>query len=234
MTLKQVVEALLFATREPLSPKEVRRVLREAAQFDPSEETKALAEAKEGEILLVMDELRDDYARTERPYLIQEVLGGFQLASRPHFALWVRQLFEFEKPNRLSAPALETLAIVAYRQPISRADVEAIRGVAVDGVITTLLERGFIHAVGRAEAPGRPVLYGTTEQFLQHFGIRDVSQLPNAEELRAPGPLNPVAAPAPEGPPPPELPLDNHETPATAHEDRQLGPADTQTAEPTS
>jgi segregation and condensation protein B len=106
------------------------------------------------------------------------------MLSDPAYAPWVRQLFPAVKPARLTPPSLETLAIVAYRQPITRADVEAVRGVAVDGVLQSLMERGLVKIAGRAEVPGRPLLYETTEFFLEHFGLRDLDELPNAEELR--------------------------------------------------
>ena len=106
------------------------------------------------------------------------------MVSDPAYAPWVRQLFPAAKPARLTAPSLETLAIIAYRQPITRADVEAVRGVAVDGVLQSLMERGLVKIAGRAEVPGRPLLYETTQFFLEHFGLRDLNELPNAEELR--------------------------------------------------
>src|SRR6202011_3270798 len=109
---------------------------------------------------------------------------GWQLVTDPNYGQWVRQLFPGPKPARLSAPALETLAIIAYRQPITRADVEAVRGVTIDGVLQTLMERGLVKISGRAEVPGRPLLYETTQFFLEHFGLRDLDELPNAEELR--------------------------------------------------
>ena len=122
--------------------------------------------------------------------------------SDPACAQWVRQLFPAPRPARLSAPALETLAIIAYRQPITRADVEAVRGVTIDGVLQTLMERGLVKIAGRAEVPGRPLLYETSEFFLDHFGLRNLDELPNVEELRkrylpiAPRPA-PVETPAP-------------------------------------
>jgi segregation and condensation protein B len=115
---------------------------------------------------------------------VVEKAEGWQLATDPGFGKWVRQLFPAPKPARLSAPALETLAIIAYRQPITRADVEAVRGVNIDGVLQTLMERGLVKIAGRAEIPGRPLLYETTQFFLDHFGLRDLDELPNAEELR--------------------------------------------------
>ena len=106
------------------------------------------------------------------------------MVSHPDCAGWVRKLFPGPKPARLSPPALETLAIIAYRQPITRADVEAVRGVTVEGVLQNLMERGLVKIGGRAELPGRPLLYETTEFFLEHFGLRNLDELPNAEELR--------------------------------------------------
>ena len=114
----------------------------------------------------------------------REKADGWQLTSDPKYAQWVRRLFPAPKPARLSSPALETLAIIAYRQPITRADVEAVRGVTIDGVLQTLIERGLVKISGRAEIPGRPLLYETTEFFLDHFGLRNLDELPNVEELR--------------------------------------------------
>src|SRR4029079_6748715 len=102
----------------------------------------------------------------------------------PKYAAWFQQPFPAPKPARRSSPALETLAIIAYRQPITRADVEVVRGVNIDGVLQTLMERGLVKISGRAEIPGRPLLYETTQFFLEHFGLRNLDELPNAEELR--------------------------------------------------
>ena len=113
-----------------------------------------------------------------------EKAEGWQLVTDQAYASWVRQLFPAAKPVRLTPPSLETLAIVAYRQPIARADIEAVRGVAVDGVLQSLMERGLVRIAGRAEVPGRPLLYETTPFFLEHFGLRNLDELPNAEELR--------------------------------------------------
>ena len=125
-----------------------------------------------------------EYIQQSRAFQLVEKAEGWQLATDPGFAKWVRQLFPAPKPARLSAPALETLAIIAYRQPITRADVEAVRGVNIDGVLQTLMERGLVKIAGRAEIPGRPLLYETTQFFLDHFGLRNLDELPNAEELR--------------------------------------------------
>ncbi len=125
-----------------------------------------------------------EYIQQSRAFQLVEKAEGWQLATDPAFGRWVRQLFPTPKPARLSAPALETLAIIAYRQPITRADVEAVRGVNIDGVLQTLMERGLVKIAGRAEIPGRPLLYDTTQFFLDHFGLRNLDELPNAEELR--------------------------------------------------
>ena len=115
-----------------------------------------------------------------------EKAEGWQLASDPQFARWVRQLFPAARPARLTPPSLETLAIIAYRQPITRADVEAVRGVAIESVLQTLMERGLVRIAGRADVPGRPLLYETTQFFLEHFGLRNLDELPNSEELKTP------------------------------------------------
>ena len=128
--------------------------------------------------------MKIEYIEQQRAFQLVEKAEGWQLASDPAYARWVRQLFPAAKPARLTPPSLETLAIIAYRQPITRADVEAVRGVAVDGVLQTLMERGLVKIAGRAEVPGRPLLYETTQFFLEHFGLRNLDELPNAEELR--------------------------------------------------
>ncbi len=139
---------------------------------------------REAEVAAALEQLKIDYIGQERAFQLVEKAEGWQLATDPKYAQWVRQLFPALKPARLSAPALETLAIIAYRQPITRADVEAVRGVNIDGVLQTLMERGLVKIAGRAEIPGRPLLYETTQFFLDHFGLRNLDELPNVEELR--------------------------------------------------
>jgi len=155
MTLSRVIEALLFSAQKPLSIRELAAAIKGAG---------------------AEDELSpNEFARATE---------GWQLVTDPAFVRWVRRLFPAPKPARLTAPALETLAIIAYRQPITRADVEAVRGVNIDGVLQTLMERGLVKIAGRAEIPGRPLLYETTQFFLDHFGLRTLDELPNVEELR--------------------------------------------------
>jgi segregation and condensation protein B len=183
MTLNQVVEALLFSGQKPLSARELVGAIKGAGDADeliPNEFSKAT----EAQVAAALEQLKIEYVGQGRAFQLVEKAEGWQLVSDPAYASWVRQLFPAAKPARLTPPSLETLAIVAYRQPITRADVEAVRGVAVDGVLQSLMERGLVKIAGRAEVPGRPLLYETTQFFLEHFGLRDLDELPNAEELR--------------------------------------------------
>jgi len=183
MTLDRVVEALLFSAQKSLSAKEIVDVMRRARaedEFAPSE----FAKVRESEVAAALEQLKNDYVAQNRAFQLVEKAEGWQLVTDPNCAQWVRELFPAPKPARLTAPALETLAIIAYRQPITRADVEAVRGVTIDGVLQTLMERGLVKISGRAEIPGRPLLYETTEFFLDHFGLRKLDELPNVEELR--------------------------------------------------
>jgi segregation and condensation protein B len=125
-----------------------------------------------------------EYVQQQRAFQLVEKAEGWQLATDPAYAPWARELHPEPKPSRLTAPALETLAIIAYRQPITRAEVEQIRGVSVDGVMQTIMERGLVEAVGRAEVVGRPPTYGTTVLFLEYFGLAKLEDLPAADELR--------------------------------------------------
>jgi len=183
--LARVLEALLFASDKPLSAAECVKHLKGAVEAAPEDaEVAALAKTKQEEIAATLRELGAAYEEEQRGFRLVESGAGWKVVTSPDAAPWVRQLFPENRPARLSPSALETLAIVAYRQPITRADIEAVRGVNVDGVMQTLLERGVIRISGRAEVPGRPLLYGTTEFFLEHFGLRSLDDLPNCAELR--------------------------------------------------
>jgi segregation and condensation protein B len=185
ISLKAVVEALLFSAQKPLTAKEIAGVLKSAREYQDDEtENDSTIIAKEAEIVETLTQLSKEYDELQRAFQLVEQIGGWQLTSRPDFQLWVRQLFPELRPTRLSAPALETLAIIAYRQPITKADIEAIRGVAVDGVMQKLLDAALVKIAGRAEIPGRPLLYETTHHFMEHFGLKDLEDLPNASELR--------------------------------------------------
>ena len=183
MTLARVIEALLFSAQKPLPAREIVATIKAAGGDDellPNE----FGKIKEADVAAALEELKVEYISQERGFQLAEKAEGWQFVTDPKFAPWVQQLFPAPKPARLSSPALETLAIIAYRQPITRADVEAVRGVTVDGVLQTLMERGLVKIGGRAEIPGRPLLYETTQLFLDHFGLRTVDELPNAQELR--------------------------------------------------
>src|ERR1044071_1787638 len=184
MSLTRVIEALLFSAQKPLSISELTTAVKSAEDDLGDGTPNEFARVKNAEVAAALEELKVEYIQQGRAFQVVEKAEGWQLATDPTFAKWVRQLFPAAKPARLSAPALETLAIIAYRQPITRSDVEAVRGVNIDGVLQTLMERGLVKIAGRAEIPGRPLLYETTQFFLDHFGLRNLDELPNVEELR--------------------------------------------------
>ena len=206
MTLKQAVEALIFASPKPLLTREVAAALRAAGEGSEVEAARAFAGEGDQGVLAAIAELQAEYEATGRAFLLVEQVNGWTFVTLATAAPWVRQLYPEAKPTRLSGPALETLAIIAYRQPVTRADIEAVRGVAVDGVMQVLLDRSLVKISGRAEVPGRPLLYATTEYFLQHFGLKTTDDLPNVGELRRialPTPVVPAVAPVPPPEPPP-------------------------------
>jgi segregation and condensation protein B len=186
MELKLILEALLFSAQKPLSLKEIRDVLAAAVAHAEGDETvRALKKTKETELVLALEELTKDHEAAQRSYRLACVAGSWQFVTQPEYAPWLKALVGQKlRPPRLSQPALETLAIIAYRQPITRAEMEQVRGVSVDGVMQTLVERGLVEQVGRAEVVGRPMNYGTTALFLEYFGLRSLDDLPAADELR--------------------------------------------------
>lgn len=169
---KSVIEALLFAGSEPVRPGEVREILSSAAPL------------ADGEIRAIIDQLREEYRASGRSFTIAEIAGGYRLQTLPEYGAWISKLRATPSRRKLSAPAIETLAIAAYRQPITKAEIEAIRGVNIDGVIENLMDRDLIEPKGRKQAVGKPHLYGTTKKFLEHFGLRSIKDLPEIEELR--------------------------------------------------
>ena len=183
MNLNKIVEALLFASREPVDSKKIAKIIRKVSKREEADQD--LCSVKYTEIDEVIDKLNKGYDRKKSPYLIQERSTGWRIYTRIDYASYIRELFPDQKPTRLSAPALETLAIVAYRQPITKAAIEAVRGVNVDGVLQSLIERGLVSIAGRSDLPGKPFLYETSSNFLEHFGIKDVEDLPNSAELRS-------------------------------------------------
>lgn len=198
---KRIIEALLFTCEKPITIDQIKEVIED---FDPKE------------IRPLLTQLQSEYEELGRSFKIYEVAGGFQMATEPAFAEYLKKFYKIKSRDKLTKPALETLAIIAYRQPITRADIEDIRGVNVDGVIKTLLERMFIKVVGRKDAPGRPILYGTTKEFLDKFGLNSLSELPKLSEFTEA-----------------DIDLeDKHETGELAQEDRPAGLADDKAAQP--
>ncbi|MFH0793226.1 MAG: SMC-Scp complex subunit ScpB [bacterium] len=167
--VKPILEALLFTTNDPLSLPRLSQVL---SGFPVKE------------LRDILRELQNEYAREGRGLQIVEVAGGFQIATRPEYGLWVTRFHRHKKRSPLSQATLETLAIVAYRQPVIRADIEAIRGVESSGVLRNLLDLGLVEVVGRKEVIGRPPFYGTTAAFLKLFGLRSISDLPSLAQLK--------------------------------------------------
>jgi segregation and condensation protein B len=194
MEFASIVEALLFASQEPLSVADMQRAIREAvreavevakeAGREADEAKSALKDVTEEQIRSALDTLADHYDKDGRAFTIVERSTGWRICARGEYGEWCRALYPGKKPTRLSQPAVETLAIIAYRQPITKSAIEAVRGVSVDAMVQQLLDRGFVRIDGRADLPGRPLLYCTTDMFLDHFGVRTLDDLPNAAELR--------------------------------------------------
>jgi segregation and condensation protein B len=195
MDLPRIVESLLFATDRPLTPKAIAHVLHEAMKVSPSPETAPYEKTTPDEVDEAIKQLVARLEADKSSLVVQGVAGGYQLKTRPEFAVWTNKLFDQPKTTRLSQPAMETLAVIAYRQPIGRAEIESVRGVAVDGVVATLLERKVIRIAGRSDQPGRPLLYETTPLFLELFGLKSLDELPNADELRRLQPVETSHAP---------------------------------------
>lgn len=200
MELPSIVEALLTSSDEPLPAEEIARLVR--ARVAEAEDSRArkieegetpdelpewltgIATVSSEQIIAAIAKLNHDYETTGRAFHLAERAKGWKIFTRVEFGEFVRHLFPGRKPERLSGPAMETLAIIAYRQPITKGAIEAVRGVACDGMLQKLLDRELVRIGGRAELPGRPLLYETTELFYEHFGIRSIDDLPNATELR--------------------------------------------------
>jgi len=165
--LKNIIESLLFVTDNPLSIDRIKNIL---------------TQVERKEIRNVLEALSAEYEARKGGFFLREVAGGYQIRTRPEYKDWIRRLIQ-PKAFRLSKAALETLAIVAYKQPIIRSDIEYIRGVDCGGILRTLLERRLIRVLGRKEIPGRPLIYATTKQFLEVFDLKDLKDLPTPEEI---------------------------------------------------
>ena len=183
MELKNILESVLFSAQEPLSVKDFREVLKNAAEHSP--DAGNFKKTSFEDVVAALDVLTKEHEAAGRSYRLVCVAERWQFVTQPEFAPWVKALVgERARPSRLSQPALETLAIIAYRQPITRAEMEQVRGVSVDGVLQTLVERGIVEQVGVAEVIGRPRTFGTTAAFLEYFGLKNLEELPAADELR--------------------------------------------------
>ncbi len=167
--LKSAIEALLFTSGSPLSLDRFKGIFEEAAPEQIEAQMRAL---------------QQEYMDRGAGLMVAEVAGGFQLATRPEHYGWIRKFRTVKTSTKLSRPALETLAIVAYKQPITRTEVEAIRGVNIGGIMRNLMERRLVKIVGKKDVPGKPMLYGTTPEFLQYFGLKDLSSLPTLKEFQ--------------------------------------------------
>jgi segregation and condensation protein B len=185
---KALIEALIFISENPLSLERIKEVLGEVQKKD---------------LQRLLSELMEEYSRAARGFTLVEVAEGFQFRTRPEYAEWIKKLKK-AKPLALSQPGLETLAIIAYKQPIVRGEVEKIRGVDSGGVLRTLLEKKLIRILGKKDVPGKPLVYGTSKQFLEMFGLKDLSSLPTLKDMEGLGPppaedLLPFADPTAEG-----------------------------------
>ena len=169
---KPIIESLIFVSESPLSLDQIKEVLG--------------GEVSKKEIQRLLRELQEDYENAQRGITLVEVAEGFQFRTRPQHAAWIKKLKK-TKPPALSRPALETLAMVAYKQPVLRSDIEKIRGVDSGGVLRTLLERKLIRILGKKDVPGKPLVYGTSKQFLEMFGLKDLSSLPTLKDLEGLG-----------------------------------------------
>jgi len=180
--LKQILGAMVFATKHPLPAAEMCRVLHEVAKTQGGYAA-AFAAVREADVVETLKQLSADVAKTGTGFHLAEAAGGYKLQSDDKCAPWARTLLNADKAHRLSRPSLETLAIIAYRQPITRVEIEAVRGVNVDHAIAALMELELVRMVGRSNVPGRPMLFGTTKKFLEHFGLQSLEALPGVEEL---------------------------------------------------
>lgn len=186
---KRIVENLLFITDRPLSIAKLSQV----AQINNIQLTKD-----------IVNSLAQEYVQTARAIQIIELGGGFQMSTKPEYGRWVRALFNEKTSDKLSSAALETLAIIAYKQPVTRAEIEAIRGVDAVGPLEKIMERGLVRIVGRKDAPGKPMVYGTTDEFLRLFGLNHISQLPELKSFENKGPKE-IQSDLPFGPSLPEI-----------------------------
>jgi segregation and condensation protein B len=181
--IKAVAEALLFVSDRPVRVPEIAKALTDSHSVSPHA------------VVAALEELKIDYIQSQRSFRLVEIAGGYQLRTMPDFAPYVTRFLSGQERTRLSRAAVETLSIIAYRQPVTRSQIESIRGVDIGGILKMLQERSLIKIVGRKDSPGRPFVYGTTTLFLEHFGLNRLADLPRASELSLPEPEAPPASP---------------------------------------
>lgn len=167
--LKKVLESLLFVSETPLTPKKIASFVKDVT-------------VEEAQAALIV--LQEEVNALDRSFQVIQIAEGFQLVTRSEYHKWAKELYKVISKTRLSKPSMEALAIIAYKQPATRAEIEAIRGVEVSNLIQSLLEKRMVRILGRAETPGRPLLYGTTQEFLIHFGLKDLADLPKVSEIQ--------------------------------------------------
>lgn len=197
--LKAIVGAVLFTSRAPVTVDRLVQVFRQTAERMGGITT-GFGQVEREEIVAAIEAVRRDLASAGVGLQIAEVAQGYRMESEPACGPWVRVHLERGRPQRLSPPALETLAIIAYRQPVTRAEIEAVRGVAVDQILRNLLDLQLIRVTGRSDLPGRPWLFGTTQRFLEHFGLNRIEDLPGVDELRRREAARDAGEQAPVGP----------------------------------
>ena len=174
---RHIIEALIFGSDEPLTIRQIMDILGSSEHAGPR------IRMKEDEVLGVIRELNGTYVQQGRSFRVIQVAGGFQFATMPEFADWLGRMVKEKSKRKLTQATIETLSVIAYKQPVTKPEVEAIRGVNADYAISKLMERGLVTIVGRSASPGRPLLYGTTSEFLKHFGLNDLSELPKPREI---------------------------------------------------
>lgn len=181
--IKEILGAMLFATREPLTLRQMLNVFRRTAEtYEGVAAT--FIEMTLQDVEKALEELKNELAENRLGLEVVEIAGGFRLRNVPPVGPWLRELLDKGKSAKLSKPALETLSIIAYRQPLQRSQIESIRGVAADSIVRNLLDMGLVKVVGRSDLPGKPWLYGTTQAFLEHFGLNSLDELPGMAEMR--------------------------------------------------
>ncbi|WFB35912.1 SMC-Scp complex subunit ScpB [Kiritimatiellota bacterium B12222] len=181
--IKEILNAMLFATKEPLTLRQMLNVFKRTAEAYEGVAA-SFIEITLQDVETALEELRNDLTEHRLGLEVVEIAGGFRLRNVPAAGPWLRELLEKGKSAKLSKPALETLSIIAYRQPLQRSQIESIRGVAADSIVRNLLDMGLVKVVGRSELPGKPWLYGTTQAFLEHFGLKSLDELPGMAEMR--------------------------------------------------